>query len=266
MDVLGNIAIALIAFYGGAWTAGRMSDRDRYLRSRDTAVALRADLGRVRAQLGGPESAVMLSGTPSDRPRAPGVHRWVDGLIVSLSSDDPALIALYMKLDEQLALLDIMATRWHEARDKERRAFEQMAELEEQKATDGEAEVEMDVLGLVMTSEEVGGEPRWVAEIEKIRRYVQSVSEAEEVAKEWHTERSALRRLFGGLEASVFTTIATIESALSPIAARQEMSVLPGADWAREMLPRKALPQRRVRARKGEAPTPPADTAAGADP
>lgn len=103
LSALAGAATALVGgalgLRGSAW----LQEREHARRQRNTSVALREDLRRISAALGAEGFASVASLERGSEPEVPGVHRWVEGLIVDLASADPAVLRGFMTLEQDLA-------------------------------------------------------------------------------------------------------------------------------------------------------------------
>jgi hypothetical protein len=110
--LLGSVLGSVVAI----WGSFRLADRERALRRAHTATVLRAELDRLRAELGEPSTPGL-----GDHLEAPPLietarlHRLVEGMIVHGAEISPLVIQQFLVLDGYLAQLDTFAEPAREA-------------------------------------------------------------------------------------------------------------------------------------------------------
>ncbi|HEY4131660.1 MAG TPA: hypothetical protein VGM50_13660 [Gemmatimonadaceae bacterium] len=97
-----NAATSIVSFYVGVRTAHYQFDLSRQRAEKQAALALRADLERLDANLGREANAfgATVRGMTFETPR---FHRWSEPIIAQLAAADARIVAECMELDRNLA-------------------------------------------------------------------------------------------------------------------------------------------------------------------
>lgn len=92
----------IVTFGAGYWTARRVHELDVKRRQKGVALALKEEVGRIRAGVGPLREDAELSYAFSSGIVIPEVHPWVQGIIAEAAETNPAIVGSFMRLDTVL--------------------------------------------------------------------------------------------------------------------------------------------------------------------
>lgn len=100
--VIVTVALTTLGWRMAMRTAKRLQDRDREHRQRSVALAMLAEVRRIRGELGSrPDESFDLS-IYGSKPMIPEISHWVETVMVDAASVNPEIVEQFMNLDREL--------------------------------------------------------------------------------------------------------------------------------------------------------------------